>query len=162
MAQEVLSWILAIPLLGFVTGLRSLTPMAVLCWFSYFGRMSVEGTWAAWTGKLWVAIAFTILAIAEYIGDKHPKMPERISPPFLAGRLILGGLMGAIVAIGLDGSSFEGILLGVIGALGGAILVYHIRKDMVRQMMCQDWQIAAVEDVFAVTCAVISMGIITA
>ena len=49
MVIAMMSWLLAIPLLGAATGLRSLTPMAVLCWFAYLGYLPVGGTWAGWT-----------------------------------------------------------------------------------------------------------------
>lgn len=161
MAQAVLSWLLAIPLLGFVTGMRSMTPMAVLCWFAYGGRLSLDGTWASWAGRLSVAILFTILAIAEYVGDKQRWIPDRTGSAPLVARLFFGGLMGAIVVIALDGSSLEGGLLGVFGALTGTFCGYHFRKEIVRRMECRDWQVAVGEDVLAVGCAVIAMGIVT-
>lgn len=162
MALEMLSWVVAIPLLGFVTGLRSMTPMAVLCWFAYLGRLPVQGTWAWWAAKLPVVILFTVLAVGEYVGDKLPMMPDRTAPVLLTERLVFGGLMGAIVAIGLDGSSVEAGLLAVLCALAGAFLAYTIRKELVQRMECKDWQVAVVEDVISVTSAVIAMGIVTA
>src|SRR5438309_3537386 len=101
MALAMMSWIIAIPLLGIVTGLRAMTPMAVLCWFAYLGHLPVEGTWAFWTAKpIWAAI-FTLLAAGEYFADKLPKTPNRTSLGPLIVRLVFGGLIGAIVAAGL-------------------------------------------------------------
>src|SRR5260370_11859079 len=120
MAIAMLSWIIAIPLLGVVTGLRSMTPMAVLCWFAYLGHLPVEGTWAFWTAKLPAAVVFTFLAAGEYIGDKLPAMTNRISPAPLIASLLLGGLIRAIVAAGLDGPAFQGAFLGVDVALARA------------------------------------------
>lgn len=162
MAQSALSWLFAIPVLGFVTGLRSLTPMAILCWFAYTKQLDeVQGTWAEWTSRLSVAIIFSVLALAELVIDKHPKVPNRTSPSPLVARLFLGGLIGAIAAIGVDGSSLEGAFLGAMGALAGAFLGYHIRKDMVDRLQYQDWQIALGEDALAIGLATLSMGIIT-
>jgi uncharacterized membrane protein len=163
MAQEVLSWVVAIPLLGFVTGLRSMTPMAVLSWFAFLGRVpEVDDTWAWWVGKLPLAILLTVLAIAEYVADKLPQIGNRTAPAPLVWRLALGGLIGAIVAIALDGSSLEAGLLAVLCALAGTFLGFHIRKEIVERVDCADWQAAGAEDVIAVTCSVIAMGIITA
>src|SRR5450631_1487271 len=120
MAIAMLSWLLAIPLLGLATGLRSMTPMAVLCWFAYFGYLPVDGTWAAWTAHLWVAILWTVLAVGELIGDKLPRVPDRTSAGPLIWRLILGGAAGSIAAMAMNGSGLEGVLLGVLGALLGA------------------------------------------
>ena len=79
--MAVMSWVLAIPLLGVTTGLRTMTPMAVLCWFAYFGsdggHLPLGGTWAFWAAKLVTAIVFTVLAVGELIGDKLPKTPSR-------------------------------------------------------------------------------------
>ncbi|MCU1222503.1 MAG: hypothetical protein JWQ42_596 [Edaphobacter sp.] len=161
MAIAVLSWIIAIPLLGAVTGLRSMTPMAVLCWFAYLGHLPLDGTWAAWTAKLPVAIVFTVLAAAEYIGDKLPKMPNRTSPVTLITRLILGGLIGAIVAAGLDGPGFEGGILGVAGALIGTFGGFLIRREIVLQRGSKDWPVALLEDAIALGCAVLAMGVVT-
>jgi len=114
MAVAMLAWMLAIPLLGVTTGLRSMTPMAVLCWFAYLGYLPVQGTWAEWTGLLWVAIAWTVLAVAELVADKLPHIPNRISRWPLLWRLVMGGIAGAIAATALVGPGIEGVLLAVI------------------------------------------------
>jgi len=161
MAIAMLAWMIAIPLLGAVTGLRSMTPMAVLCWFAYVGHLPLDGTWAFWAAKLPVAIVFTLLAVGEYIGDKLPNMPNRTSPGPLIVRLFLGGLIGAIVAAGLDGPGFEGGFLGVAGALVGSFGGFLIRREIVQRNGSKDWQVALVEDAIAVGCAVLAMGVVT-
>src|SRR5579864_4522438 len=113
MAMAILTWLIAIPLLGVVTGMRSMTAMAVLCWFAYRGDLPLDGTWASWAGKLLTAIIFTVLALAEYVADKLPKTPNRSAPGPLLIRLLMGGLVAAIVAAGLDGSGVEAVILGV-------------------------------------------------
>ena len=161
MAMAVLSWILAIPLLGVAAGMRTFTPMAALCWFAFFGNLSVDGTWASWTAKVFVAIIFTVLAIAELIGDKLPRTPDRTSTGPLLARLIFGGLIGAIVAAGLDGSGIEGVILGVGGALVGAFGGYMVRREIVLKSQGKDWPVAVVEDLIAIGFAVLAMGIVT-
>lgn len=161
MAMEVMTWLVAIPLLGLVTGMRTFTPMAVLCWFAYTGHLSVDGTWASWTAKLTTAIVFTILALGEYIGDKLPKTPNRTSPGPLIARLVFGGLVGAIVAAALNGAGVEGVILGVVGVAVGAFGGFLIRRELVQRIGCKDWPIALVEDASAIACAVLALGIIT-
>lgn len=161
MAIAVLAWLVAIPLLGLVTGLRSMTPMAVLCWFAYFGHLPIHDSWAFWAAKLVSAIIFTLLAAGEYIGDKLPQTPNRTAPGPLVVRLLFGGLVGAIVATGLRGSALEGIILGVAGALIGAFGGYLIRRELVQQLGCKDWQVAVGEDVLALGLAVLAMGVVT-
>src|SRR5438874_2141337 len=103
MGTEMAAWLLAIPLLGFATGLRTMSAIAVLCWYAYTGDISVSGTWAFWVAKLVSAVVFTVLAVGELVGDKLPRTPNRISPMPLAARLIFGGLCGSIAAAALRG-----------------------------------------------------------
>jgi uncharacterized membrane protein len=161
MAMAILTWLIAIPLLGLVTGMRSMTAMAVLCWFAYRGDLSLDDTWAFWAGKLLTAIIFTVLALAELVVDKLPKTPNRTAPFLLLARVVFGGLVGAIVAAGLNGSEFEGVILGVGGALVGAFGGFLIRREIVLQLGCKDWPVALAEDVSAIVCAVMAMGVVT-
>lgn len=161
MAMVMLSWVLAIPVLGLMTGLRTMTPIAVLCWFAYRGDLPVDGTWAFWTGKLATAIVFTVLAVGEYIGDKLPQTPNRTAPGPLIARLVFGGLVGAIAATGVDGSPVEGALLGVLGALVGAFLGYQLRKHLVQWSERPDWNLALLEDITTILLSIYAMGVIT-
>jgi uncharacterized membrane protein len=161
MAMQMMTWLIAIPLMGLVTGQRTFTPMAVLCWFAYTGYLPVEGTWASWTARLPTAIVFTVLALGEYVGDKLPKTPARIAPGALIARLLVGGLVGAIVAVGLDASGVEAVILTIIGTLIGAFGGFLIRREIVERLGCKDWPVALAEDVSAILCAVLAMGVIT-
>ena len=161
MAIAMLSWVLAIPLLGLTTGLRSMTPMAVLCWFSYFGDLPVDGTWAAWTGHRTTAIIFTVLAVGELVADKLPRTPNRIAPGPLGARLVLGGLAGSIAATAMNGPGVEGVLLGVVGALLGAFGGFMVRRGLVEKIGCPDWPVALGEDVFAILSAVLALHVVT-
>ncbi len=161
MAMAMLSWIFAVPALGFATGLRTMTPMAILCWFAYFNHLPVHQSWAFWTTKLVSALVFTALAAGELIGDKLPMTPNRIMIGPLLARVTFGGLVGAIAATGLRGSTLEGILLGAIGALAGSFIGYHLRSLMRRQLGCQDWPLAVAEDAVAIGLSLVAMGIVT-
>jgi len=161
MAMAMMSWLLAIPLLGAATGLRSLTPMAALCWFSYLGYLPLDGTWAQWTQHRWLAIVFTVLAVAENAADKSSWIPDRTSPASLLARLVLGGLAGAICATALEGPGVEGVLLGVVGAALGTFCGFMIRRDLVQKLEVGDWPVAFGEDLFAIILAVFSMHVVT-
>ncbi len=161
MALAFLSWVVAIPLLGGLTGLRTMTPMAVLCWFAYAGNLEVHRSWAFWTTKLVTAVVFTVLAVGELIGDKLPKTPNRTSPFPLMARIVFGGLVGAIAATGLRGSILEGVVLGVISAIAGAFLGFHLRQHLVKDRSFPDLPVALVEDALAVGLSVIALGIVT-
>jgi uncharacterized membrane protein len=161
MAVAMLAWMFAIPLLGVTTGLRSMTPMAVLCWFAFFGYLPVSGTWAEWSASPWVAIIWTLLAVFELVADKLPDMPDRTSKWPLLWRLLMGGLAGAIAATALAGPEIEGVLLALIGTLLGAFGGYMIRRDLVQQVGFTDWHIAVVEDVFTIAAAGFALHVIT-
>ena len=162
MGMTMTSWLLAIPLLGFVTGLRTMTAIAVVCWFGYQGHLPIHHGWAHWATMLVSAIVFTVLAVGEYIGDKLPKTPARTEPVGLIARLIFGGLVGAIAATALKGEVIEGILLGGLGALLGTFIGYHVRKDLVAKTQLPDWVVAVCEDALAIILAVFAMKVITA
>src|SRR4051812_39751765 len=110
MTLEVLTWLIAIPLLGFITGMRTMTPVTVLCWFAWLKLLPVDD-WAGLSARLPVAIAFTSLAFFEYVADKYGRMPRPTRPSVLAVRIFFGGLVGAIVATSLDAPGAEGVIL---------------------------------------------------
>lgn len=159
MALEIMSWLIAIPLLGFATGLRSMTPLAVVCWFAYNGQLSAD--WAPWISRLSVAIVLTLFALGELAADKTPRIPDRISPAPLIWRLVLGGFAGAIAATSMQGPGLEGVVLGVIGALIGSFGGYMLRRDMDQKLDCKDWHVAIGEDVIAILLSVYAVRIIS-
>jgi uncharacterized membrane protein len=161
MAIAMMSWILAIPALGGMTGLRTMTPMAVLCWFAWAGNLPVAGTWAFWVAKPVTAIVFTVLAVGELVGDKLPMIPSRLSVGPLLSRVFFGGLVGALAAAGLSGSAPEGVVLGAISALAGASAGFHIRRWLVHTRGWRDLPVAMAEDAIAIGLSVLAMGIVT-
>lgn len=161
MAIAMMAWLIAIPLLGLVNGMRTMTPIAVLCWFAYAGYLPVNGTWAFWTAKLATALIFTLLALGEFVGDKLPQTPNRTALAPLLARLAFGGLVAAIVAVALNGSGVEAVILAAVSVLIGAFASFHIRREIVSRSGFKDWPVALVEDVTAVVLAILAMGIIT-
>ena len=161
MAVAILSWLFAIPLLGLATGLRTFTPLAAICWYAYLGYLPTDGSWAAWTGHFGVAVAITVLAAGELIGDKLPKTPNRTSLFPLLARMIVGGLGGAICATAMQGNELEGILLGLVGAVVGAYGGFMVRRDLVQRIGCKDWKIAVLEDAFTILAAIFALHIVT-
>lgn len=162
MAMAVIAWLIALPLLGAVTGLRTFTPLAVLCWFAYLKALPLDGTWAFWTAKLWVAILFTLLAVCELAADKQPWMPDRTRLGSVMVKLLLGGLIGAVVATALDGPGIEGVILSVLGVLVGTYGGFLVRREIVLKTHYKDWQVAMFEDIVAIGCAIFAMRVVTA
>ena len=162
MAMTVLSWLLAIPMLGFATGMRTMTPIAAICWFAYFGELPYEDTWAFWTAKLVSALVFTVFALGEYVGDKLPRTPARINVFPLLSRLIAGGLVGALIAAALSGSTLEGIILGVINAFLGAFAGYFVRRVIVERTGWPDRKVALGEDALCLGMTIVALMIVDA
>jgi uncharacterized membrane protein len=110
-------WILA---LGVATGARSMTAMAVVCWFGWLRLFPLANTWASWAGTLIAAIAFTVFAAAEYFADTRPEAGPRTAPGPLAVRVVVGGVAGAVAATALMEPAAGGVILALIGVFIGA------------------------------------------
>lgn len=121
-------WVL---LLGVATGMRTMTAMAVLCWFAYLNVLPQKG-WAFWTATLAAVIVFTVLALSEYVGDTLPRTPSRLAPGPLAARLVFGALVGTLAAHTMLEPLAGGIIIALIGTLIGAYGGYHARRAAAR------------------------------
>jgi uncharacterized membrane protein len=156
-----MAWVIAIPLLGALTGARTMTPMAILCWFAWDGHLDVEGTWGFWSAMHISAIVFTVLAVGELIGDKLPRTPNRTAAFPLIARIVFGGLVGALCATGLHGSAMEGIILGSASAIAGAFVGFHVRHALVNGQGWSDFAVALTEDLLVIGLSILAMGIVT-
>jgi uncharacterized membrane protein len=100
--------------LGSVTGMRSLAGLATLA--------------STYRGVARPAIA--LAAVGEMIADKTPWVGDRIDPVPLAGRAIMGAVVGRAIA----GEQHENALLGgVLGAATAVVathLAYQARKRL--------------------------------
>ncbi len=155
-------WFLAIPILGGANGCRTMTPIAVLCWFAYTGHLHVAGTWAFWSANVIAAIVFTLCALGEYIGDKLPQTPNRIAAGPLGARIVFGGLVGGIVVTTLHQPLAAGILLGSISAVAGAFLGFRLRRFLTVGRGFPDFPIALAEDVITVGLCMLALSRLSA
>ena len=150
-------------LLGITVGLRSMTAMAVLCWFAWLKLLPQSG-WASWTGYLVTAIVFTVCALGEYVADTLPNTPSRKAPVGFIARLISGAVcgaaLGATIQPGSAGASpasslIGGLLAGVVGAVLGTLGGYQFRARLVRASGGKDLPIALPEDAIAIGGAIL-------
>jgi uncharacterized membrane protein len=144
--------------LGFVAGLRSQMPLALLAVAASRGDIA-EGVPMpmGWLRNRWIAAGLGLAAVGELIGDKLPITPSRLEPGSLAGRTVFGGLAGGVVAR-LDGRSTPvGFALGGVGAVAGSFGGYHARVWIGRRTGLPDAVVAVGEDVVALVlgCAVV-------
>jgi uncharacterized membrane protein len=160
MAITLMTWLLAFPILGFANGLRTLTPIAVLCWFAYLKYLPLDGTWGFWAANLISAMVFTVLALGEWVGDTLPGIPNRTTPAPLLARLGFGGLVGGLAAAGGHGPALEGIMLGVLGAAAGTYVGFMFRRHFT-QLCWRDLPVALSEDAIALLLSGLALHMIS-
>ena len=113
-------------LIGFVAGMRTMTPITVLCWFAWLNLLPETG-WAAWTGSIFSVIGFTISALGEYVVDVLPQTPSRLEPPLLLARVVSGAVACVLTMHVFEQPIIGGVLFGGVGALLGAYGGYQAR-----------------------------------
>lgn len=115
-------------LLGFVAGLRSQMPLAVLGNAARLGEFAADAEAPlSWFRSGWVQAGLALLAAGELVGDKLPVTPSRVSTPQLYGRLGLGVIAGGVVAHEAGESIVAGAAIGAVGAAAGSYGGYGYR-----------------------------------
>ncbi len=146
--DEMFTYVLAL-LIGIVSGLRAMTPLAVVSWAAHARRLPLENTWLAFLGFAATPWILTVLAIGELIADKLPKTPSRKAPAGFIGRILTGSICGA--AIGASTSSLAGgLIMGAIGSVIGTYGGYEFRRRLVAATGGKDLPIALLEDAIAI------------
>jgi uncharacterized membrane protein len=137
-------------LLGFVTGLRSLTPPAAVAWAAHLGWLHFAGTKLAFIESPAALVVLTLLALVELIADKLPNTPARTAPPGLIARIVVGCLSGFALATSAGGNLLVAAIIGIVGALVGTFAGYNIRRGLVLHAHVPDFGVALAEDLVAV------------
>ncbi len=112
--------------LGFVAGLRSMTPFALLSAASQrqgspAGFAAMQPAPLGLLRSRGTLVVTGLAVIGELVGDKLPMVPNRTQPGPLGARLVVGGLAGA--AVGAD-ARLNPIVCGVLGAAAAAASSY--------------------------------------
>lgn len=141
--------------IGFVCGLRSMTPIAAICWAAHLGWINLHGSHLAFLGSAVAVAIFTLAAAGEYVADQLPNTPARTQPGPLGARIVMGAVCGAALAIGGMESLALGIALGIIGAVIGAFSGYQARTRSVKALKVPDFVIATLEDAIAIGAALL-------
>ena len=136
--------------IGFVAGLRSMTAPAAVSWAARLGWIDLNGSPLHWMGSGVAVAVFSVAAVAELVADKLPTTGRRTAPGPLIGRIIVGGLAGACLAISARGPWLAGAVLGGVGAVIGAFAGYETRRRLVRALGVRDAAVAIVEDLVAI------------
>ncbi len=139
-------------LLGIVTGMRTMTGIAVVCWAAWLGWLPERG-WAMWSTYLVSAVIFSVFALGEYVGDTLPRTPSRKAPGPAVARLVFGGLVGALAARSILEPMAGGVLAGIIGAAIGTWGGYAVRRWGAK-LAGRDLPVALFESALALALAV--------
>ena len=143
---EVVAAIFAI---GVLSGLRALSPIAIVCWLAMLHRLSLTG-WVSFAGSKAAVGLFSLGAVGELVADKLPKTPSRLKQPGFSIRIVTGALCGLILATASSFSIAGGALLGAIGAVAGSYLGYFVRSRLTGNFGLPDLPVALVEDVICI------------
>ena len=140
-------------MLGFVGGLRSMMPLALLAsHLQQPRRSSAPATrgWALdWLAGAWAARLLGVAALGEVVADKLPMVPARIEPLPLAGRVVLAGTASAL-ASQADGEPVDtAALIGALGAIAGSLAGYSLRTWLSRRLPVPSLSVALAEDILA-------------
>ena len=141
--------ICAIFAIGMLSGLRALSPIAVICWLALLHRLPLSG-WVSFVGSKIAAGLFTLAALGELVTDKLPKTPSQLKQPGFSVRIVMGGFCGLVLATAGSFSLIGGVLLGAIGAVAGSYLGYFVRSRSTARFGLPDLPVALVEDVLCI------------
>jgi uncharacterized membrane protein len=136
--------------IGIIAGLRSLTAPAVICWMAHLNVIHLDGTPFHFMASTAGVALFTILALAEIVGDKLPKTPARTAIGPFGVRIVMGALSGGALLMAANASAGLGALAGVIGAAIGTWGGYFARTGTVKATHAPDFVIALLEDFIAI------------
>lgn len=135
--------------LGFCNGLRTMMPLAVLCWVVSLHRLPMVG-WRGLVGHGLLVGFFTLAALAELVADKLPQTPNRTAAVGLIARIVFAGSVAGLLAPTFALPSVLAVLVGVIGAVLGTYIGWFVRTRTVRLLRCPDWMIAVTEDAICI------------
>jgi uncharacterized membrane protein len=142
--------ILGLFAIGVLTGLRAMTPIAVLCWVTMLGRIPTAHGWTSFVANKISVGLFTLAALGELIGDKLPNTPSRTKFPGLAARILFGALCAMILACTAGFPIYIAAILGAVGGVAGTYAGWFLRTRVVATLHCPDWPIALLEDAIAI------------
>ncbi|WP_019356656.1 hypothetical protein [Streptomyces sp. AA1529] len=139
-------------LIGAATGLRSTSGVTVLVCAA--PAVLPSGSWAARLARPGVRAVALAGAAAEFVTDKSPRTPDRLSPGGLAPRVALGAVTGGVLANSRTAKrpTAAGAAAGAAAAVAAGYAGERWRTVRDRQAG-RDCVAAALEDVASLTLA---------
>lgn len=146
-------------LVGAIAGMRTMSAPAVVNRIIR-SELLKDGQRNFLSGRA-AASTVTALAAAEAIADKLPFMPKRTQVPSLVARAVSGTLSGAAISSAKKRSVLAGALLGGFGAVAATFGIYHLRRNIHKQLHLPDPLIALVEDSLVAGCGALVLSRLT-
>lgn len=145
----------AVVALGALTGMRSLSGIAVLAARAIVlgpppGADPIERALA----RPGAGLALAAAAVGELVADKTPWVGDRTAPAALAGRVVLGAACGALQARRARRRPIAGALLGAAAAASSAVLAFAVRRRASRALGVPSAALGVVEDAVVIAGAV--------
>jgi len=135
---------------GFLSGLRTGAPVAIVAWAAHLGWLKLPEPLAL-IGSVHAVAFLTVFALGELAADKWwAKIPDRTSPPALIARILTGGLLGACVAAAGGAGMVAGAAIGAVAAVAGTFAGFHARRHLVKGKGLPDLPVALVEDTITI------------
>jgi uncharacterized membrane protein len=147
--MSTLEVVAAIFAIGMLSGLRALSPIAVICWLAMLHRLPLNG-WVSFAGSKVAVGVFSVGAVGELISDKLPRTPSRLKQPGFSIRIVTGAFCGLILATAASFAVIGGAVLGAIGAVAGSYLGYFARSRVTEKFGLPDLPVALVEDAICI------------
>ena len=141
--------ILAVVIIGFATGLRGLTPPAVVAWCAHLGCINLGATPFSFMSSAIAVAVFSFVAAGEYVWDLLPKTPSRTAAPGLISRIVSGSFSAACL-LAATNHSLAFCILGGAAAILGAFVGVRIRTRLVSVLGVRDAAVALPEDLVAI------------
>ncbi len=144
--STILAWI---AILGVLTGFRAMLPLAILSLYVWRLELPMPAH-LHFIGHIPWVIFFCLLAFGELCADKWKGMPNRTAPLGLAGRIIMAGIGGALLAASTYSPWWKGALVCAALSLFGAALGFSLRQYFREATRAPDFYIAVGEDVVTI------------
>jgi uncharacterized membrane protein len=148
--------------IGAVTGLRSLTGIAVVAiaaqkGWPHLGWLHLGGTGLNFLTKPVAMYIFVVLALGELIADKLPFTPPRIQAGPLALRFLVGGFCGSALAVAAGMPWVLPATVGAVAAIVAAYAGYWLRRSITSRGV-KDLPVALLEDATAILLALFAVS----
>ena len=137
--------------LGTLAGFRSMSAPAITSHIlSHHQSAGLDHSALSFMQSDKAAIAFKLMALAEFAGDKLPSAPNRIAFPVIATRFLSGALAGASIYKAKGHKAYLGAILGGSAAILSTFGSFYLRKATVKGTKILDPIIGGIEDALVV------------